>query len=400
MGLFKYFPIPSQRLGMLWSLMGIKDAVIIDYGPEGTLSYFYDSLVNLDAKMDSRMYTVALREREVVFGDSGRLLPAIKRLDERHAPQYIFISPAPVAEIIGADLKAACQEYQPQVKAKLIVLPSCGFKDDWTQGIAFMLKLLAAILPVDCKPQANCFNIIGSCNDDFNFQADTHEIIRILSAGFGCKPVAVLTSQSSIENLSLMGQAQFNLVLRREGIAAAELLKRRFGIPYLVGKPYGLSAVSKWLDDIVNLSGLSYSQAVTEELRVAEMAVKRACTVLHRGRCRQVLLGAHSDTALGLQQFFRDDLDLAVQSWCYSPLMHCPEIPYWNETEREDALLSSGADYILADGVSLSLLPADAPALQIANPNLVNRELHQMVPFAGIRGIHTLLAFLMQNKTD
>jgi hypothetical protein len=44
---------------------------------------------------------------------------------------------------------------------------------------------------------------------------------------------------SSLEEIKMAGRAHVNLVLSYGGLAAAKLLEQRFGIPYVVGVPYG-----------------------------------------------------------------------------------------------------------------------------------------------------------------
>ena len=39
MGLCRYLPTPSDRMGILWSLLAIEDSVIVEYGPAGTTHF-------------------------------------------------------------------------------------------------------------------------------------------------------------------------------------------------------------------------------------------------------------------------------------------------------------------------------------------------------------------------
>ena len=39
MSLTRFLPLPSDRMGILWSLLNIEDSVIVEYGPAGTTHY-------------------------------------------------------------------------------------------------------------------------------------------------------------------------------------------------------------------------------------------------------------------------------------------------------------------------------------------------------------------------
>lgn len=36
MSLCRYLPVPSDRMGIIWSLLSVKDSIILEYGPAGT----------------------------------------------------------------------------------------------------------------------------------------------------------------------------------------------------------------------------------------------------------------------------------------------------------------------------------------------------------------------------
>ena len=44
-GIVRYLPTPSDRMGLLWTLLTIKDGVILELGPSGTTHYL--SLIHI-----------------------------------------------------------------------------------------------------------------------------------------------------------------------------------------------------------------------------------------------------------------------------------------------------------------------------------------------------------------
>ena len=39
MSLCRYLPTPSDRMAVMWTLLTVKDAVVLEYGPAGTTHY-------------------------------------------------------------------------------------------------------------------------------------------------------------------------------------------------------------------------------------------------------------------------------------------------------------------------------------------------------------------------
>ena len=81
------------------------------------------------------------------------------------------------------------------------------------------------------------FNVLGTCPDLFNFGADLLEVERMMKGAFGMEAVCRLSSACSVTDIRRIGAAHVNLVIRREGIPAAEYLKKTFGIPAVFGLP-------------------------------------------------------------------------------------------------------------------------------------------------------------------
>lgn len=49
MNLYRYFPVPSDRMGTLWTLGSIKDAYIVEFGPAGTTHFYIEGFMQLNA---------------------------------------------------------------------------------------------------------------------------------------------------------------------------------------------------------------------------------------------------------------------------------------------------------------------------------------------------------------
>ena len=39
MSLVRFLPTPSDRMGIIWSLLAVQGAIVLEYGPAGTTHY-------------------------------------------------------------------------------------------------------------------------------------------------------------------------------------------------------------------------------------------------------------------------------------------------------------------------------------------------------------------------
>ena len=101
MSLVRYFPTPSDRMGILWSLMTIQQSIIIEYGPAGTTHYGIGFYSTLGVDQENRLFTTHMSEDDVVMGDVTRLEEAILEVDSSFHPEVIFIVASSISAVIG-----------------------------------------------------------------------------------------------------------------------------------------------------------------------------------------------------------------------------------------------------------------------------------------------------------
>ena len=82
MSLCRYLPVPSDRMGIIWSLLSVKDSIILEYGPAGTTHFSMGFYGTLGVDWQQRLFTTHMNEDDVVMGDVTRLEEAIVELDK------------------------------------------------------------------------------------------------------------------------------------------------------------------------------------------------------------------------------------------------------------------------------------------------------------------------------
>lgn len=403
MGLHRFKPIPSGRMGTLWTIASIRDAALIEFGCMGHMLYSSVTLERTGVYDGCKLYSTHLEETDIAFGDTSRLDKTIENIIEKDSPKVIFLLPSSIPEVIGIDLKAVCESLQLKYpKVKLIPFGCGGFDVNQYRGVQEALLLLVKKLPVDIKKTDQpTFNIIGSCADIFRFQSDANEIVRIMDGSFGIKPVCVLSSDTSIEDIENMGSAHLNIVLRREGIPAAKYLEKRFGIPYIVGRPYGINGTLSWIDKIANISNLNLNTGFLQKER--EDARKQLKPVMpsffHIAKSHPdetvLSLGGHADVVSGILSFGCSELLLSKGTcWCDSPDMGSEEIPFFSEDEWIHAIQSHKKGFLMASGEALDWSGYNTD-MQISNPDTKYRLHPYDPPFVGFRGAVNLVNLLI-----
>ncbi|ACA45617.1 nitrogen fixation protein NifE [Clostridium botulinum] len=408
MGIHKFKPPMSGRMGVLWTLASIRDAALIEYGCMGHMQYGRMFLNQAGISRGCKLYSTHIDETDISLGDTRRLNRTIAQIVERDKPKIIFLLPSSVPTVIGTDLVAICEELQPEYPNISLLPFGCGsFDIDGYRGVEEALLLLSKMLPKDVeKTEEPTFNIIGSCADLFRFNADAEEIIRIMKGAFGMEKLCVMTSDTSVEQIENMGGAHINLVIRQEGEPAAKQLKKRFGTPYLLARPYGIEGTLEWIDKIAKISGLTLDNSfIKSEKEKSMIQISPAIFAFqhvireHPDEAR-ISLGGHRDVVKGILSYAEEELSLIRGTcWCDSEAMASEEIPYFSEDEWVQAIESEENGLLMASGEALKWAKRNID-LQISNPDIKWRLNPYESPFIGFRGSINLVNLWLNGLLD
>lgn len=395
MGFVPFFSAPSARMGIMWTLSAVEKILAIEFGPAGTTNYLNLTLPKMNARGHFRLFTTHISEKDIILGDTERLKKAVLELERRYAPEYIFVLQSAVAAVIGVDLQRVVEELQPMTKARLIFV-SCRMRSDWTTGVEKTLLQLAKELPAECGREQGCFNVIGSCMDEFNYLSDVNEVIRMMKDYFHFRVNGVMVNPSTLESLKKLGRAQFNLVLRKEGIPAAEHLKERFGTPYLYFRPYGALQTERVITKLEEMSGRKRDRDnFLADMETYQWAVEQLELLMERIRPKHTVVTGSRNLTEPLCEFLRAELRLKdVRGYCNSKRWACEELPYQEGLCR----IEEAGTLALTDGISKSKLRL--PAVQVSNPNYNRKILFPHTPYVGIRGGTYLIESIYQELEE
>lgn len=394
MGLYQFKPIPSGRMGTLWTLASIRDSALLEFGCMGHMNYSRVFLERVGVSNACKLYSTHIDETDIALGGTRRFSSAVADIAQRDKPGILFLLPSAVPEIIGTDLPALCRELQPDFPDMRLLPFGCGgFDVNQHQGIRDALTLLSRTLPADVERTVQpSFNIIGSCADLFRFQADAAEIVRIMEGAFGMEPLCVMTSDTSVAQIERMGGAHINLVIRREGLPAAEHLQKRFGTLYLLARPYGIQGTCEWIGQVSRIMGISPDRSFVEGEREEALRLISPALPMFRHAAREhpenarVAAGGHADVVQGIVSFACGELPLSKGAcWCDSPDMADEDLPYYTEKQWTRAVQNEGKSLLMASGEALEWA-GRSTELQIANPDVKWRLNPYEPTFVGFHG--------------
>lgn len=398
MGLYKYYSIPSDRMGALWTLLSIRGVCILEFGTAGTTRFALNNFHKMKGVQNGQLYTTHLDENDIAMGDVRRMDKAIDDIVKEGLATNIFLMSSTVSSVIGIDLEAYCYIYRekyPQIN--FIYISNDGFKGDWTLGVKNVLETLVAHIPKEVnRSEEFTYNIIGACADDYNYEADCMEIDRIMKAGFNGENICTLTSNTSINEIENMGAAHLNIVMRSEGEEAAKVLERNFGTPYVIGRPYGLKGTLEWIKKIEEAAKISINKEFVEnEEKLLKEKIDEALLV---SKNSSVCLSGHYDVVRSIRDFVRDEIGININNiWCSSPSLSTEEVPFYEERIWEEIIFKGDYDILMGNGVVTNIGKENSKKLQIDLPNLVySRDEHVDKAYVGFKGALCILDKLIR----
>ena len=401
MSLVRFLPTPSDRMGIIWSLLAVQGAIVLEYGPAGTTHYSMGLYGGLGLRFQNRMFTTHMSEDDVVMGDVTRLEDAIVELDKNYAPKVIFVIASSVTAVIGTDIKGVCRYMQNEVKAKLIAFDQGGFRGDYSIGLAETYKLLVRNLPQKGVAQEKgIYNIIGASVWRYRMESDVWEIKSLLSEALGLSCNACLCSDTSVEELEDMGQAQVNIVLGNEGLAAARYLQEKFGTPYVYAVPYGYSGTLSFLKQVGEAVGRELDSMVLLRLQTKEKSLSRLSlfAMMGNNKPRMAVVKGDYDLVQGVSTFLEQGGITVLHKMCAHSLKAIAEPAadvesYAEESDWLQVIRGLQDTLILADDVALLQADADNMKVLISAP-FMNSAVATHLPFMGERGADYLLELM------
>ncbi len=398
--MYRYLPTPSDRMGIIWTLLTIKDAVVLEYGPAGTTHFSVGTYGAMGLETNQRIFTTHLGENDVIMGDTTRLEEAIVEIDENYNPKIIFVVSSAVVSIIGTDMKGICHYMQEEVKARLIPIETGGFKGDYSLGLKNGWNIIVKEL---CQKgeetDSNFYNIIGASPYNYRIKSDVNELQNLMKESFNMKCNVVLGQDASISELENMGKACINLVIQEEAIPAAEYMQEKLDIPFVYGAPYGYKGTKTWLSKISEVIKKDISFAVVKELqeKIMECAEYKMYSMMFANKKTapaSVIVGEY-DTVDGLANAMAEVFLPVNLKLCNHSVAGLDEMTQMShpktEKEKLDLIKSVDKCLVFGDDVTLHVVNNNCTKVIASAPLIARPQIASHLPFMGIHGMDYIL---------
>lgn len=401
MSLCRFLPTPSERMSIIWSLLSIKDSLILEYGPAGTTHFSLGFYGKFTLPARERLFTTHMSEDDVVMGDVTRLEEALKELDVAYKPKVIFVVASSISVVIGTDIKGVCRYMQEEVAAKLIPVDRGGLNGDFTVGLREIYKILVRSLVNSATETKAGFNILGASAGSFRVASDIWEIENLMREVFGLEKKACLCYDTTLEEIGQLGNAKINLVLRQEAQPAAEILFKKFGTPYLITAPYGYQATIAWLEEVGKTLEQEAKITVISRLKQKNerLAQYRMYTRMFKKLKMQAALIGEYDFIKGVSIFLNSmgiDCKYKICSHTLKGIKDIAEdIIFCNEEKEKIVIFKQISDsLVIGDEVSLGICADSNTKIIASSPVLTETSIATHLPFVGEKGTDFLLEYV------
>ena len=257
--------------GAAQTALGVSGSALLAHSPQGCEYLVNNAFASQECDyMETVTLCTKLCVDEIVHGGEDILARTIREAKDLPI-SALFVISACGPEIVGDDIVAVCETLQPEVKFRLIPIPSPGFRGSQYDGIDIALDTILKRLAKkkgEKIPGSVCL-IAPHANANPTWQADLAWVKQTLSR-MGIPVVATLTHKTPISEIENCASAETSLLLSHDaGQKAADYLSATYGIEQIckgIPLPVGLTNTQRWLAALGERSGAEK----TAESMVAE----------------------------------------------------------------------------------------------------------------------------------
>ncbi|QTA83403.1 Nitrogenase iron-molybdenum cofactor biosynthesis protein [Desulfonema limicola] len=231
-------------------LYPIADALHLIHGPIGCAAYTWDirGALSSGPELHRLSFSTDLQEKDVIFGGEKKLYHALIDLIHEYKPKAAFVYSTCIVGIIGDDVEAVCKKVSRETGVETLPVHSEGFKgtkkDGYKAACEALFKLVGQGSVDNISPYS--INILG----EFNIGGEAW-IIKDYYKRMGVNVVSTMTGDGRVDDVRRSHGAMLNVVQCSGAMTyLADMMKEKYGIPYIRVSYFGLEDMSKALYDV------------------------------------------------------------------------------------------------------------------------------------------------------
>ena len=186
-------------------------------------------------EQDSLVFISGLSEIDAIMGNDEKVIGDIVRAAKDLSPRFIALVRSPIPMMIGTDFDAIREIIERETGIPTFYFPTNGMHS-YVQGVGMALAAVAEHMVETALPSRGTMNLLGVTPLDFSINGTLASMYAFFEKN-GYDIISTFAMGSKPEEIARAGEADINVVVSSAGLAAAKVLRERFGTPYVVGMP-------------------------------------------------------------------------------------------------------------------------------------------------------------------
>ena len=232
---YRIIPIYTADVSGVCSALYELGGMTVMHDPSGCNSTYntHDEIRWYD--QDSLIFISGLTDIDAIMGNDAKFLRDIEDVAEELKPKFIALASSPIPFMNGTDFPGLARALTAETGIPAFSVPTSGMHD-YVYGAGLALSEIARHFTGAAEKRKRKLNLLGVTPLDFGPQPMVDAMKRRLEK-YGWEILSTWAMGDTLEDLSHAGEAEVNLVVSSVGIPAANVLREKFGTPFLVGTP-------------------------------------------------------------------------------------------------------------------------------------------------------------------
>ena len=232
---YRIIPIYTADVSGVCSALYELGGMTVMHDPSGCNSTYntHDEIRWYD--QDSLIFISGLTDIDAIMGNDEKFLRDIEDVAEELKPKFIALASSPIPFMNGTDFPGLARALTAETGIPAFSVRTSGMHD-YVYGAGLALSEIARHFTGTAEKRKRKLNLLGVTPLDFGPQPMVDAMKRRLEK-YGWEILSTWAMGDTLEDLSHAGEAEVNLVVSSVGIPAANVLREKFGTPFLVGTP-------------------------------------------------------------------------------------------------------------------------------------------------------------------
>lgn len=245
---YRILPVYSGDVSGVCSALFELGGMVVMHDPSGCNSTYntHDEIRWYDE--DSLIFLSGLSEPDAIMGNDEKFIQDVTEAAQTYHPRFIALCNSPIPYLNGTDFAGISAVVQKRTGIKTFYIQTNGMHD-YVRGAGLALEAVARELVEEVpRKEAPDFsvhrtgrrsvNILGLSPLDFAAEGETDSLVHLLDAA-GWTVQSCWSMGEYVAGIPQAGEAAVNLVVSSTGMRAAQVLRERFGTPWVAGIPVG-----------------------------------------------------------------------------------------------------------------------------------------------------------------